>query len=81
MFLHLSLSHSVHRGASTSRRGRWADPPLPRILRNTVNEPVVRILLECILVFAIVKNREVSLPLKIKGIKSRASNGLTDLHP
>ena len=57
MFLHLSVSHSVHVGKSASRGvcirgGGWADPPplLPdRILRDTVNERVVRIILECIL--------------------------------
>ena len=61
MFLHLSVSHSVHRGGSAVciqgesaskwglRPGGWADPPL-RILRDTVNERAVRILLECILI-------------------------------
>ena len=64
MFIHPSVSHSVHRGGSASRgsassgdgyvgclhpEGGWVDP-LHRILRDTANERAVRILLECILV-------------------------------
>ena len=49
MFLHLSLSHSVHGGVCI--QGGWADPPSPHwILWDMVNERVVSILLECILV-------------------------------
>ena len=48
MFLHLSVSHSVHRGGLHRGVGR---PPAPhRTLRDTVNERAVRILLKCILV-------------------------------
>ena len=39
----------LHPGGGSASRGGWADPP-PRILRDTVNERAVRILLECILV-------------------------------
>ena len=61
VFLHLSVSHSVHRGEGGMRAptARTSPPPtLPPgntrtpwwIPPNTVNERVVRILLECILV-------------------------------
>ena len=40
---------SVHRKGGLHKGGGWADPQ-NQILRDTVNERVVRILLECILV-------------------------------
>ena len=59
MFLHLSVSHSVHRGVGLS--AYWdtppgqtplgADiPPAQCMLGDTGNKRAVRILLECILV-------------------------------
>ena len=44
---------SLHRGDLHPRGGGWADTLLNGILRDTVNERAVRILLECILVFHI----------------------------
>ena len=63
MFLHLSVSHSVHRGLPRGclhpgdvciqeglpPGGGGLDRPSEWILRDTVNERAVRILLECIL--------------------------------
>ena len=48
MFLDLCVGHSVHRGGL--HREGWAEPPPHRILRDSVNERAVRILLKCILV-------------------------------
>ena len=49
-----SASGGLHGGSVSMVRGLhpvgWADPPLHRILQDTVNERVVRILLVCILV-------------------------------
>ena len=50
-----SVCHSVHGGSISEGVlhwgvGGWADPPPHRILRDTVNEWAIRILLECILV-------------------------------
>ena len=64
MFLHLSVSHSVHRGRAWMRGGMhgsrgcawlqgghvWLQGGVCGIRRDTVNERAVRILLECILV-------------------------------
>ena len=49
----ISVCHSVHKGVCIQgglHRG-WATPPPNWILRDTVNERAVRILLECILFF------------------------------
>ena len=80
MFLHLCVSHSVHRGGicvgwglhpegSASmgvciRRG-WADPP-HWVLRDTINERAVRILLECILVETILDKQSHSMLSVVK---------------
>ena len=56
MFLHLSVSHSVHGGGSASLHAGIADspgsrhPPAQYMLGDTANKRAVRILLECILV-------------------------------
>ena len=42
--------HPATRGGGLHLEGGWLDPPPNRILRDTVNERVVRILLECIFV-------------------------------
>ena len=52
MFLHLSVSHSVHKGGSASVHAGIADPPGadPHLRSACWGERAVRILLECILV-------------------------------
>ena len=64
MFLHLSVSHSVHRGGclpqcilgytplgADTPREQTCPPPAQCMLGDTGNKQAVRILLECILVF------------------------------
>ena len=50
MFLHLSVSHSVHRRKICIEGYGQTPPPGHWILWDTVNEWAVRIILECILV-------------------------------
>ena len=80
MFLHLSVSHSVHwggvcilhpGGGSASGvvflgggGGGWQSPN--QILRDTANERAIRILLECILVYAIFSNQKMCRSTKTR---------------
>ena len=67
MFLHLSISHSVHMGGgclpqcmlgyTPPRDQRQTVPPVQCMVGDTGNKPAVRILLECILVTFVLREK------------------------